>query len=201
MSIRERIRYEDAEETTESTMKNDYRGNGRKRRPYYRNRKSFGRKRFRVEVLLCDDVTSLQIPEKKTSGSAGYDLKSVDKITIGPGEICHKIRTGVKMKIPYGTVGLLSVRSSVGNKGLILTNSPGVIDSDYRGEIFGTVVNISKEPINIDAGEGIFQILFVPIRIGDMVNVPEFSPDKFVNERGEGGYGSTNKIEDVKSEE
>lgn len=192
---KDRIRYEeyegdeekDVEETTEYTE--------RPRRKFFRKRFN-GRRRFRkpfrVEVLLCEDATMEQMPEKKTSGSAGYDLKSMETVTIKPGETYHKLRTGVKMKIPFGSVGSLSMRSSTGDNGLILVNAPGRIDSDYRGEITGTVFNYSKEDITIEAGERIFQIVFEPIRVGDVVNVPEFSPDRFNNTRGEGGYGSTN---------
>ena len=210
--MQERIKYEDDLDQNEHDEsydnRDDYEDEGYDNKKYRRPRRRFNRRRsfrprrlrkfFKVEVVLADDVTTLQMPEKMTSGSAGYDLKSVEDFTINPGETCHKVRTGVKVKIPYGTVGLLSMRSSIGDKGIILTNAPGQIDSDYRGEIFGTIHNLSKEPISIKAGERIFQLTFVPVRIGDIVNVPEFSPDKFKNERGEGGFGSTNKtIENV----
>ena len=197
----ERVRYEDYEDQNENERDERISGDDYEEKSYRPRRKFFKRrfkprkfrKPFRVEIVLCDDASMEQMPVKKTSGSAGYDLKSMETVTIKPNEIYHKLRTGVKMKIPFGTVGSLSVRSSIGDKGLILTNSPGRIDSDYRGEITGTIFNCSKEPIDINAGDSIFQIVFEPIRIGDVVNVPEFSPDRFNNTRGEGGYGSTNE--------
>lgn len=198
---KERIRYEEYEDGQVENNEGDLVENSSvPRRKFFRRKfhKRRFRKPFRVEVLLCEDATMEQMPEKKTSGSAGYDLKAMETLTIKPGEICHKIRTGVKMKIPFGSVGSLSMRSSTGDKGLILVNAPGRIDSDYRGEITGTVFNCSKEDITIEAGERIFQIVFEPIRIGDVVNVPEFSPDRFNNTRGEGGYGSTNN--DIEAE-
>ena len=198
---RERIRYEEYEDGQVENNEGDLVENSSvPRRKFFRRKfhKRRFRKPFRVEVLLCEDATMEQMPEKKTFGSAGYDLKSMETVTIKPGETHHKLRTGVKMKIPFGSVGSLSMRSSTGDKGLILVNAPGRIDSDYRGEITGTVFNYSKEDITIEAGERIFQIVFEPIRIGDVVNVPEFSPDRFNNTRGEGGYGSTNN--DVEAE-
>lgn len=190
---RERIRYEEYDNDQVENNEGDLVDNSAPRRKFFRRRftKRRFRKPFRVEVLLCDDCTMEQMPVKKTTGSAGYDLKSTQTVTIPAGGMYHKLRTGVKMKIPFGVMGMLSVRSSVGDKGLILTNSPGIIDSDYRGEIMGTLYNCSNEDITINAGDSIFQICFVPIRIGDVVNVPEFSPDRFNNTRGEGGYGST----------
>lgn len=196
---KERIRYEDdvLDEDVQTTRKDVSKGGDyvysrpfrlRRRRTIRRTRKPFN-----VEVVFTEDATSLQMPEKKTKGSAGYDLKALERVVIEPKQIAHKVRTGVKMKIPYGTVGSLSMRSSKGDKGLILTNSPGRIDSDYRGEITGTIFNCSDETITIEPGESIFQIVFEPIRIGYVTTVPEFSPDRFVNERGEGGYGSTDR--------
>ena len=196
---KERIRYEDDFESSneptrkEATTGGEFVNNYVQRTYRPRRRRTIRRmkKPFNVEVVFTEDATSLQMPEKKTKGSAGYDLKSLEKVVIGPHQIYHKLRTGVKMKIPYGTVGDLSMRSSKGDKGLILTNSPGRIDSDYRGEIMGTIYNCSDEEITIEAGESIFQIVFTPIRIGYVTAVPEFSQDHFTNERGEGGYGST----------
>lgn len=151
------------------------------------------KKNFKVELVLTEDATTLQLPEKKTSGSAAYDVKALFDGKIEPGQMINKVRTGIKVKIPYGTAGFLSVRSSIGNEGIMLCNAPGLIDSDYRGEITGTIVNISSKPFEWKAGDRLFQLTFLPIRIGDLVNVPEFSPDNFENTRGEGGYGSTGR--------
>ena len=203
---KERIRYEDDLENNESTRKDVVTGGDfssyvqRTYRPRRRRTIRRMKKPFNVEVVFTEDATSLQMPEKKTKGSAGYDLKSLEKVVIGPHQIYHKLRTGVKMKIPYGTVGDLSMRSSKGDKGLILTNSPGRIDSDYRGEIMGSIYNCSDEEITIEPGESIFQIVFTPIRIGYVTAVPEFSQDRFTNERGEGGYGSTDRPMIVENE-
>lgn len=185
----------------ESSTEEKRYGQNRSYKPYHNRtnrrfnstRKPFINKRFKVEVVLTEDASTLQLPEKKTSGSAAYDVKALEDGKLEPGMMAKKIRTGIKVKIPFGTVGQLSVRSSIGNDGIMLCNAPGLIDSDYRGEITATIVNISGQPFEWKAGDRLFQLTFIPIRIGDVVHVPEFSPDSFENTRGEGGYGSTGK--------
>ena len=142
---------------------------------------------MRVKV---DDVK--YIPEVKTEFSAGADLK----VKIG-GEIVVKpresieVHTGVYLEIPQGYVGLLFVRSSFGKKGLMLKNSVGVIDSDYRGEVIAQVINNSKEDIVLVDGERFVQIVVVPcLSLKDNIEIVDELED---TERGTGGFGSTGK--------
>ncbi|MDE7099944.1 MAG: dUTP diphosphatase, partial [Malacoplasma sp.] len=88
-------------------------------------------------------------------------------------------------------VGMITPRSGLSCKGLTIINSPGIIDSDYRGELMINFFNCGSETISWKAGDRIAQILFVPVKVGDMTLVPEFSPDKFENTRNEDGFGST----------
>ncbi|HKM19837.1 MAG TPA: dUTP diphosphatase [Candidatus Dojkabacteria bacterium] len=142
---------------------------------------------MRVKV---DDVK--YIPEIKTEFSAGADLKvKADKeIVVKPKESAE-VHTGVYLEIPQGYVGLLFVRSSFGKKGLMLKNSVGVIDSDYRGEVIAQVINNSKEDIVLVDGERFVQIVVVPcLSLKDNIEIVDELED---TERGTGGFGSTGK--------
>ena len=168
--------------------------NRRSFKSYHRfnNHKKYTRKPFVVEVVFTEDATSLQLPERKTSKSAGADLKALFDDVIPAHGMLTGVRTGVKIKIPNeGTVGWITPRSGMSSKGITIINAPGEIDSDYRGELLINFANLSDEDYSFKAGDRIAQITFCPIRKGNFVAVPEFSPDKFENERGEGGFGST----------
>ena len=104
------------------------------------------------------------------------------------------VRTGIKIKIPNkGTVGWITPRSGMSSEGITIINAPGEIDSDYRGEILINFGNVSDKDYKFNAGDRIAQITFTPVRTGPFNIVPEFSPDRFVNTRGEGGFGSTDE--------
>ena len=140
--------------------------------------------------IKVDD--SKYIPEVKTEFSAGADLKvKIDgEMVVKPNQIVE-IHTGVYLEIPKGYVGLLFVRSSFGKKGLMLKNSVGVIDSDYRGEVIAKVVNNSKEDIVLNDGERFSQILVVPcLLLKDSIEIVDELEE---TERGDGGFGSTGK--------
>lgn len=133
-------------------------------------------------------VGEYEKPKKQTVGSAGIDLfNNTDKdIEIKPGEYTI-ISTGFYVEIPEGYVGLLFARGSLGYKyGCTLTNSVGVIDSDYRGEVMARITNISRESHTIKAGERCVQFVIMPIL--DTEYVEEELSD---TERGISGFGST----------
>ncbi|HHX99139.1 TPA: dUTP diphosphatase [Candidatus Dojkabacteria bacterium] len=132
------------------------------------------------------------LPEVKTEFSAGADLKvkTEKDIVVKPNESAE-IHTGVYLEIPKGYVGLLFVRSSFGKKGLMLKNSVGVIDSDYRGEVIAQVINTSKSGIVLTDTERFAQIVVVPcLSLKDNLEVADELEE---TERGEGGFGSTGK--------
>lgn len=132
------------------------------------------------------------LPEVKTEFSAGADLKvkTEKDIVVKPNESAE-IHTGVYLEIPKGYVGLLFVRSSFGKKGLMLKNSVGVIDSDYRGEVIAQVINTSKRDIVLVDTERFAQIVVVPcLSLKDNLEVVDELEE---TERGEGGFGSTGK--------
>ncbi len=132
------------------------------------------------------------VPEVKTEYSAGADLKAKTDtpIIIKPNESAE-VHTGVYLEIPEGHVGLLFIRSSFGKRGLMLKNSVGVIDSDYRGEVVAQVINNSKDDIVLNDTERFTQIVVVPCLT--LKNNLEVVKELDETERGEGGFGSTGK--------
>lgn len=125
--------------------------------------------------------------ERATSGSAGFDLYSMDTVVLTPGCKPRKVNTGVRVQIPEGYVGLVFIRSSVGTKRQVtLANNVGVIDSDYRGPIIVALTNSGKENTVIQAGERVAQLVVVPF-MKDAEDVDQL--DK--TERGDGGFGFT----------
>lgn len=128
-------------------------------------------------------------PEKATSGSAGYDLLADldEPVTILPNKQ-EVIGTGVAMCMVSSAFAMLFVRSSLGRKGICLSNGVGIIDSDYRGEIFACLRNLGDEPYTIQPKDRICQLVFARKSFADLMeqeHLPE-SPRT-------GGFGSTGK--------
>jgi dUTP pyrophosphatase len=120
-------------------------------------------------------------------GDAGVDLRSTEAVTIEPGERCL-IPTGLAVAIPEGYAGFVQPRSGMAiNKGLGLLNSPGLIDSGYRGELKVVAINLGSGPLRIERGDRIAQLVILPVPLFTYEEVEEL-PD---SERGAGGFGST----------
>lgn len=138
-----------------------------------------------MKVKLLNN--NAKVPHYATSGSAGMDLSTCISFTLKPSER-KLIPTGISIAIDEGKVGLIYIRSSLGyKKGLTLPNCVGVIDSDYRGEIFVACVNIGTEDISIAKGERIAQLVVMPYSHEDII-IEECLED---TDRGTGGFGST----------
>lgn len=133
----------------------------------------------------------VKTPVRATSGSAGFDLcAALDApLTLAPGKLAS-VPTGIAVKLPEGSVGLLFGRSGLGVKhGITLSNSVGVIDSDYTGEIFVGLCNVSDEPYTVMPLDRIAQLIVaspLPVTL-----VPADALEE--TERGEGGFGSTGR--------
>lgn len=134
------------------------------------------------------------MPIRGTKGSAGIDLVCTH-IETAWNEIKQLMlvyHTDLAVEIPEGYVGLLFPRSSVCGKSIALTNSVGVIDSDYRGEIKAVFrVTTDVAPAVYHEGDRFVQLVIVPIAMYDIIEAEELSK----TERGEGGYGSTDNKE------
>lgn len=129
-----------------------------------------------------------QLPTYARSGDAGADLRCARDVSLGPGERAL-VGTGVRVALPPGTVGLVTPRSGLAARhGLGIVNSPGVIDSGYRGEISVCLINHDPaETLTLEAGDRVAQLLVVPFISARFQSVGTLDE----TERGSGGYGST----------
>ncbi len=130
------------------------------------------------------------LPTRAHPGDAGLDLYSVELAHIGPGER-WSLGTGIALEIPEGHAGLVLPRSGLAREhGITLVNSPGLIDSGYRGEVRVLLLNTDPaETVRIEPGARIAQLVLAPIALADVVEVAELSDSS----RGEGGFGSTGR--------
>ena len=144
-----------------------------------------------VKILIKKFDKNIKLPAYKTSGSSGMDLMAYikNKITIDPGEIAI-IPTGFAVSIPKNYEIQIRPRSGLAaNKGISVLNTPGTIDSDYRGEIKVILINLSKKPFDIKSGDRIAQIIVCPISKAELKEVKQLPKTT----RGKGGFGSTGK--------
>ncbi len=129
------------------------------------------------------------IPAYQTKEAAGFDLHSIEDVIINPGER-KLISTGLAFEIEKGYEVQIRPRSGLAYKhGITVLNSPGTIDSDYRGEIKVLLVNFGNEEFEIKVGERIAQAVVAPVIQAEIIEVEELSD----TERGSGGFGSTGK--------
>jgi dUTP pyrophosphatase len=132
-----------------------------------------------------------RVPEYKTSGSAGADLRARlgEPILLGPGERAA-VPTGLRIELPPGFEAQVRPRSGLAlEKGLTCLNSPGTIDSDYRGEIKVILVNLGAQAATIADGDRIAQLVVAPACRAAFQIVRALGE----TERGSGGFGSTGR--------
>ena len=148
----------------------------------------------RVSLKILDPRLgeSIPLPEYATDGSAGMDLRACleETLEIRPGET-HLIPTGLAIHIgdPHLAAVILP-RSGLGHKhGIVLGNLVGLIDSDYQGQLFISCWNRGNESFNIEIGERIAQLMFVPVVQAEFEIVSDFDTSK----RAEGGFGHTGR--------
>jgi dUTP pyrophosphatase len=135
---------------------------------------------------------SIELPNYATTGSAGLDLRACldAPMTLHPGETTL-IPTGLAIHIDDPTLAaVLLPRSGLGHKhGIVLGNLVGLIDSDYQGQVFVSCWNRGQDAFEINIGERIAQMVFVPVVQVGFEQVEEFT----VSERGTGGFGHTGR--------
>lgn len=131
-----------------------------------------------------------QLPHLATAGAAACDLYALlpEPLTLAPGQR-YPVPTGIAIALPDpSVVAIVCARSGLALKqGLALANGIGVIDSDYRGEIFVAIINNDASPRVIENGERIGQLMILPVIAADYAEVDELNE----TERGSGGFGST----------
>jgi dUTP pyrophosphatase len=130
------------------------------------------------------------LPTRAHEGDAGLDLYACEVAHIGPGER-WSVGTGVGVQIPDGHAGLVLPRSGLArDHGISLVNSPGLIDSGYRGELRVLLLNNDPaETFRIAVGDRIAQLLLVPISLADPTEVDALTETV----RGRGGFGSSGR--------
>lgn len=132
------------------------------------------------------------IPKYQTQGSAGFDLHSIVDKVIKPKEWAL-IQTGLAFEIPYGFEVQIRPRSGLALKnGISVLNSPGTIDSDYRGEIGVVLINHSNEDFKIKIGDRIAQAVFAQVVQAKFLPTQDLSQTSR-NQKGFGSTGITNK--------
>jgi dUTP pyrophosphatase len=141
-----------------------------------------------VRFARLPGTPDLPLPERATPHAAGYDVRSAEeRVTLGPGEI-RLVATGLRMELPEGIECQVRPRSGLALKhGITLPNSPGTIDPDYRGELRIILQNLGKEPVTIERGERIAQLVFARFE------APAIALEDVLSDtpRGSGGFGST----------
>ena len=140
-----------------------------------------------VKISRDDKAKEFPLPNYETIGAAGVDLRASEKAIVLPGERAA-VSTGLKIEIPEGFEAQVRPRSGMAIKnGVTILNSPGTIDSDYRGEIKIIIINHGANPFTIEAGDRIAQLVFAPV-----VHVSWAECDDLGStERGDGRFGSS----------
>jgi dUTP pyrophosphatase len=142
-----------------------------------------------IPVCRFPGGEGLPLPEYVTPGSAGLDLRAAvpGELVLGPGERAL-VPTGFGIALPAGFEAQVRPRSGLAlKKGLTLLNSPGTVDSDYRGEIQVIVVNLGSAPVTIRRGDRIAQMVVAPVSRAVLAEIQRLPP----SERGAGGFGHT----------
>lgn len=127
-----------------------------------------------------------QTPKYATTGSAAFDLHSIEAMTLYPNQVT-KIRTGLSVELPEGTYGAIAPRSGLASKGITVYNAPGIVDADYRGEVCVLLLNITEDRIKINVGDRIVQMLVLPYIKVEMEDTESLSETV----RGTSGFGSS----------
>jgi dUTP pyrophosphatase len=143
-----------------------------------------------VELPVAKLKDAAMLPTRAHEGDAGLDLYACEAAHIGPGERWG-VGTGVAVEIPEGHAGLVLPRSGLArDHGIALVNSPGLIDSGYRGELRVLLLNTDPaETFRVAAGDRIAQLVISPVAAAKPVETPELAESA----RGGGGFGSSGR--------
>lgn len=142
-----------------------------------------------LKLVRLPHAEGLELPAYETQGAAGMDIRAavIEPVTLAPGKRIL-VPTGFIFEIPEGFEVQMRPRSGLAFKyGVTCLNSPGTIDSDYRGEVKVLLVNLGEEDFVIERGMRIAQLVFAPVLQARVEEAKSFSE----TERGAGGFGST----------
>jgi len=141
-----------------------------------------------IDVSIRRLRPDAHLPDQAYEGDAGMDLAACEAVTIEPGERAV-VPTGLAIEIPDGYAGFVQPRSGLAVRhGIGIVNSPGLIDSGYRGEIRVVLINTDDEQrFTVEPGMRIAQLVIVPVAAARLVEVDELA----ASERGSRGFGSS----------
>ena len=143
-----------------------------------------------VRVKRLPHGEGLELPGYATDGAAGMDVLSAEDLTLAPGAR-HAVATGLALAIPAGFEVQVRPRSGLALKhGITVPNTPGTIDSDYRGELKVILINHGSDPFEVRRGDRIAQLVLAPVTRATWQAVAELDETA----RGEGGFGSTGGV-------
>jgi dUTP pyrophosphatase len=143
-----------------------------------------------VAVMRLPHGEGLDLPAYATTGAAGMDVVAAESITIAPGGR-HAVATGLAVAIPEGFEIQVRPRSGLALKhGISVPNTPGTIDSDYRGEVKVILINLGTEDFAIQRGDRVAQLVLAPVTRAGWVEVSTLDETA----RGAGGFGSTGGV-------
>jgi len=144
---------------------------------------------IRIAIQRLPHGENLPLPRYATEGAAGMDVVAAEELTLAPGAR-HAVATGFAMAIPPGYEVQVRPRSGLALKhGITCLNTPGTIDSDYRGEIKVILANLGSENFPIARGDRIAQLVPAPVQRADLDEVATLDETA----RGAGGFGSTGR--------
>ena len=147
------------------------------------------RRQVRIPVLIkrLPHGHGLDLPAYATAGAAGMDVVSAENLILRPG-MRHAVATGFAVAIPSGYEMQVRPRSGLALKhGISVPNTPGTVDSDYRGEVKVILINHSDDNFTIERGDRIAQLVVSPVTLASWAEVEELD----ATPRGTGGFGST----------
>ena len=143
-----------------------------------------------VRLKRLEHGAGLPLPAYATAGAAGMDVVSAEDVVLAPGAR-HAVATGLAMAIPDGFEVQVRPRSGLALKhGISVPNTPGTIDSDYRGELKVILINHGAEPFEIRRGDRVAQLVLAPVTRATWLVADELDETA----RGEGGFGSTGGV-------
>lgn len=143
---------------------------------------------MRIKVKKIEPYNpAVPLPSYKTDGAAGLDLCSQHEYTIAPGDRCL-VRTGIALEIPEGYEGQIRSRSGLAlSHGIVVLNSPGTIDEDFRSELKVILTNLGTAPVTLPIGSRVAQLVIALYEKVELTEVEELG----ITVRGSGGFGST----------
>jgi dUTP pyrophosphatase len=142
-----------------------------------------------IKLFRLPHGDGLPLPRYASEDAVGLDVTAAEDLTLEPGQR-HAVATGFAIEIPRGYEVQVRPRSGLAIKnGITCLNTPGTIDSDYRGEVKVILINLGQEPFEVRRGERIAQLVPAPVLRADFVEASELSG----TERGAGGFGSTGR--------